>query len=99
MLLTVGIYSAWATVRTKRYFYSNTLLKERPFHYDAQPQQLVMGHMLTLVLLIAFIFLIRAGVIEIILLLLLVSLGLAYPWTKIRSARYFAQHTHVYEQP
>ncbi len=74
-LLTVGIYSAWASVRTKRYFYSNTLLKDHPFHYDAQPQQLVMGHMLALVFLVALVFLIKAGSIEAIFLLFVIM-----PW-------------------
>lgn len=30
-IVTLGIYSAWAKVRTKRYFYANTLVADVPF--------------------------------------------------------------------
>jgi len=36
-IVTVGIYSAWAKVRTNRYMYGNTLLDGMPFRYDADP--------------------------------------------------------------
>jgi uncharacterized membrane protein YjgN (DUF898 family) len=31
-------------------------------------------------------------------LLMVISVGFAYPWTKVRLARYFAEHTHVYTE-
>jgi uncharacterized membrane protein YjgN (DUF898 family) len=36
-LITVGIYSAWAKVRTRRYFYGNTALAGHTFDYHASP--------------------------------------------------------------
>ncbi|MDH5517251.1 MAG: YjgN family protein [Gammaproteobacteria bacterium] len=36
-ILTLGIYSAWATVRNRRYFYSNTVLDNTSFSYLADP--------------------------------------------------------------
>ena len=36
-ILTLGIYSAWAKVRTKRYFYGNTELAGDRFDYLASP--------------------------------------------------------------
>lgn len=41
--LTLGIYSAWAKVRTKRYFYGNTLLDETPFDFLARPITILKG--------------------------------------------------------
>ena len=34
-LITLGIYSAWATVRNNRYFYSNTFVNDVSFDYLA----------------------------------------------------------------
>lgn len=42
-LVTVGIYSAWAKVRRRRYFFGNTLLDDAPFHYLADPLALFRG--------------------------------------------------------
>ncbi|HJU25199.1 MAG TPA: DUF898 family protein, partial [Rhodanobacteraceae bacterium] len=36
-IITLGIYSAWASVRTRRYFYANTWLAGSPFEYSAKP--------------------------------------------------------------
>ena len=33
IIITLGIYTAWAKVRTKRYFYGHTLLNNSPFDY------------------------------------------------------------------
>lgn len=43
IVLTLGIYSAWAKVRTKRYFYGNTLLDGSPFDYLASPLSILLG--------------------------------------------------------
>jgi hypothetical protein len=45
-ILTLGIYGAWAKVRTRRYFYSNTLLDGQPFDYTAKPGTILMGHLI-----------------------------------------------------
>ena len=42
-ILTLGIYSAWAKVRTNRYFYGNTLLDDAPFDYLANPIAILKG--------------------------------------------------------
>ena len=36
-IITLGIYSAWATVRNNRYFYSNLYLDNDNFRYLAEP--------------------------------------------------------------
>nr|WP_257713229.1 YjgN family protein [Vibrio neptunius] len=37
----MGIYSAWAKVRTKRYFYGNTYVDNDNFEYHAVPMQIL----------------------------------------------------------
>ena len=45
-VLTLGIYSAWAKVRTRRYFYANTLLADHPFDYRANPWYILRGNLI-----------------------------------------------------
>lgn len=40
-ILTLGIYSAWAKVRTNQYFYGNTQLDGASFQYLATPMQIL----------------------------------------------------------
>ena len=45
-VLTLGIYSAWAKVRTRRYFYAHTLLADHPFDYRANPWFILRGNLI-----------------------------------------------------
>ena len=45
-LLTAGIYLAWAKVRTRRYFYANTLLAGRPFEFTGNPVAILKGNLI-----------------------------------------------------
>ncbi len=45
-ILTLGVYSAWAKVRTKRYFYSNMRLADSSFEYLAQPIPILKGRLI-----------------------------------------------------
>jgi uncharacterized membrane protein YjgN (DUF898 family) len=47
-ILTLGIYSAWAKVRNKQYFYGSTELDGATFTYDARPMQILKGRLLVL---------------------------------------------------
>jgi len=49
-ICTLYIYSAWAKVRSKRYFYGNTFLDGSSFEYHAQGKQLLPGRLIGLVL-------------------------------------------------
>ncbi|MCV6627171.1 MAG: YjgN family protein, partial [Cellvibrionaceae bacterium] len=51
-LITVGIYSAWATVRNRRYFYGNTELDGARFDFHATGLQILVGRVIAVVLLI-----------------------------------------------
>ena len=52
-IVTLGIYSAWAKVRTKRYFYGNTKLDGSSFNYLASPVQILKGRLIVFVILAA----------------------------------------------
>lgn len=43
IIITLGIYTAWAKVRTNRYFYGHTLLDNSPFDYLANPISILIG--------------------------------------------------------
>lgn len=53
-VITLGIYSAWATVRTRRYFRGNTMLAGHSFEYHASPVRILIGRLIALTLLIAY---------------------------------------------
>lgn len=52
-ILTFYIYSAWAKVRTKRYFYGNTVLDGSSFEYHAKPLQILVSRIVAALLFIA----------------------------------------------
>ena len=45
-LLTFGIYSAWAKVRTNRYLYGNTYLNNSNFEFNADPKRILIGRII-----------------------------------------------------
>jgi len=50
-VVTLYIYSAWAKVRTKRYFYGNTVVDGSSLEYHAKPLQILVGRLVAVVLL------------------------------------------------
>ncbi|MEM5552119.1 YjgN family protein [Pseudoalteromonas neustonica] len=53
-ILTLGIYSAWAKVRTYRYFYGNTHVDNHSFDYLATPMQILKGRILAVIVFIIY---------------------------------------------
>ncbi len=53
-IITLGIYSAWAKVRTRRYLYGNTLLMNSPFDYLADPIKILKGRLIAFALLVVY---------------------------------------------
>lgn len=45
-LLTLGIFSAWAKVRKKRYIYTNTTMDGTPFQYLGRPLPILVGRLI-----------------------------------------------------
>ena len=87
-IMTIGIYSPWAKVRKRRYFYGNTLLHDCPFDYLADPIVLFKGWLIAA----GFFILYSAGNHFVPLLGLVFGLifFLAVPWLVVRSRRYNA---------
>lgn len=55
-ILTLGIYSAWAKVRTHRYFYGNTELDGGRFEYLASPISILKGRLIAMAALLLRVF-------------------------------------------
>ena len=51
-IATVGIYSPWAKVRTKRYFYGNAFLADANFEYHARPLSILLARAVVLLLVV-----------------------------------------------
>lgn len=54
-ILTLGIYSAWAKVRTQRYFYGNTRCDGASFAYLADPLSILKGRLIAFALFLGYI--------------------------------------------
>src|SRR5947207_8247898 len=52
-IVTLGIYSAWAKVRKRRYLYSHTLIGGEGFEYRAKPWPILKGRLIALGFVIA----------------------------------------------
>ena len=55
-LLTLGIYSAWAKVRARRYLYGNIWLGDAAFDYTANPVAILRGRILVAIVLVLLSF-------------------------------------------
>jgi uncharacterized membrane protein YjgN (DUF898 family) len=53
-IVTLGIFSAWAKVRSKRYFYGNTFIGDYAFDYHASPLRILLGRAIAGALLIGY---------------------------------------------
>lgn len=87
-IITLGIYSAWATVRRRRYFYGNTEIAGDRFDYHARPIDILKGRIIVLAGLVVF-FILSAALPGIAWLFILAFFALI-PWIIIRSWRYNA---------
>ena len=55
-IVTLGIYSAWAKVRTRRYFLGNTVLAGSSFDFHAEPLKILYGRLIMGVLFLVYLF-------------------------------------------
>ena len=88
-IVTLGIYSAWAKVRRKRYFYGNTLLNDAAFEYLADPKAILKGRLIVLGIFVAvsaLAELLRTNVFGILYLI-------ALPYVVIKAARFNAMNS------
>jgi len=88
-LLTLGIYSAWAKVRARRYIYGSTELDGERFSYLADPLTILKGRLIALGLLVICALIDQAYLLaQPILALVLVA---AIPWLLARALRFNAR--------
>ncbi len=87
-IVTLGIYTPWAKVRTYRYFYGNTWLAGNNFEYHADPVRILIGRIIAVVFFICYS---MAGSVHP---LLGAGFGLALfvlvPWVVVNSIRFNA---------
>ena len=90
-ILTLGIYSAWAKVRTNRYFYSHFKLDGEGFEYHAKPIEILKGRLIALALVLAYYF--AASLSPAMGALAAIALSVAYPVIIVLSLRFHRRVT------
>lgn len=91
-VLTLGIYSAWAKVRNKRYFYGNTHLMGETFEYTAQPLQILKGRLIAAAIVIPLLIWgafnpVVQGVMALVFFFL-------FPWIAVKSLQFNAHYSN-----
>lgn len=87
-ILTLGIYSAWAKVRTRKYFYGHSILDGNNFQYLADPKVILKGRIIAFFALV--IWNLTTNFMPILSLVLLLAIVPAIPWVLARSLRFNA---------
>ncbi len=90
-VLTLGIYAAWAKVRTRRYFYGNTLLDGKPFDFTANPIAILKGNLIFGGLFILYT--IVGAVFPPLAIAVMLFIGALAPWLIHKAMRFRAHHT------
>lgn len=90
-IITLGIYSPWAKVRKKKYFYNSTSFMDSTFDYVADPLKLLYGRMILLVYLgISTLILYVFPSVQILSSLLTLFI---YPWLVVKSLKFKAKYS------
>src|SRR5262249_5442917 len=90
-LITLGIFSAWAKVRSRRYFYGNTVLAGHAFDYHALPWRILIGRLIAVGLFLGYT--VSTNIQPLAVLPWLVIALLAVPWLIVQSLRFNARNT------
>jgi uncharacterized membrane protein YjgN (DUF898 family) len=90
-LLTFGIYSAWAKVRTQRYLYGNTYIAGHALDYDPSPWRILTGRIIALLAFLTYS--VSVGFWPQTIGLWYVSFGVLIPWLINSSLRFNARNT------
>ncbi|MBL7004420.1 MAG: DUF898 domain-containing protein [Gammaproteobacteria bacterium] len=90
-IVTLGIYSAWAKVRNKQYFYGNTVIDGSSFQYTAKPMAILIGRIIAVALFVLYSVVnhfnpLVGGILFLLLLLFL-------PWIILRSLKFNARNS------
>ena len=90
-IATLGIYSAWAKVRNRKYLYGSTVLDGAHFDYTANPVSILIGRVLVVIVVFGGGFLAGENIAGNLIYLSLVFLLL--PWAMVRSYAFNARYT------
>lgn len=90
-LVTLGLYSAWAKVRTARYFRNNTWLDGHVFDYHGSPAAILRGRIIALILLAAYSWAFQfSNVAGLLTIAILCAVG---PWLFMRAQQFSLSNT------
>ena len=90
-VVTLGIYSAWAKVRNRQYFYGNTVLDDNNFQYLANPVTILKGRIIAFLALVAWN--LTSQLSPVLSSLMLLAFIPLFPWILSRSLRFNAINT------
>jgi uncharacterized membrane protein YjgN (DUF898 family) len=90
-IVTLGIYSAWAKVRRKKYFYNNTLIENVGFDYHAKPISILKGRIIAVVFFAGYGM--SASIHPFLPAVFLLIFFLALPWLVVRGSIFNARNT------
>ena len=90
-ILTLGVYSAWAKVRKKRYFHGHTRIDGDPFEYRGRPIAILKGRLIAVAAVALFYG--TANFEPSLLWVLAIVAALAAPWLIVRSMAFNAYST------
>ena len=90
-IVTLGIYSPWAKVRTKRYFYSNTVMDGSTFEYLADPLAILKGRMI--VFAVILVYYVSTSFIPVLGVIFLIAFLIGLPWLIVRSLAFNARNS------
>ncbi|OHU84264.1 MULTISPECIES: YjgN family protein [Pseudoalteromonas] len=90
-IATLGIYSAWATVRNKQYFFGHTQIDGHRFDYLATPQQILKGRLLALACFALYV--VSSSYFPLVGIVLLVAWCIALPWVINQGLRFSLRMT------
>ena len=90
-LLTFGVFSAWAKVRTLRYFYANTFLGGANFEYHARPLSILVARIFVFIVVIGGGYATENYLISSLAYTLLLALFL--PWAMVRGLSFNARNS------
>jgi uncharacterized membrane protein YjgN (DUF898 family) len=85
-IVTLGIYSAWAKVRTLQYFYRSTQLDNATFDYHGNPMAILKGRVIVFVLIA--VYQATSHFSPALSLLLALALAVVFPFLLVRSLRF-----------
>ena len=90
-ILTLGIYSAWAKVRTKRYFHGNTLLDGSPFEYLANPVAILKGRLIAFAVLGFYV--VSVNFMPLLEPVFMIAFLIILPWLVVRALAFNARNS------